>query len=98
MSAIEVECGFLTYHPPMPNFPNIVRYKGHWMPEALITRGDHKRFSEAELAAEYHANEIEAWRMSARRPEFYDLDQAERLEAQEWTLRRFASHQHFDEE
>jgi hypothetical protein len=49
---MEIECGFLTYHPPMPHFPTIVRYKGQWMPEALVTHGDHKRFSDAELAAE----------------------------------------------
>lgn len=49
---MEVECGFLTYHPPMPHFPTIVRYKGQWMPEALITHGGNKRFTDAELAAE----------------------------------------------
>lgn len=49
---LEVECGFLTYHPRHAEMPNIVRYKGQWMPEALATGMVDKRFTDAELAAE----------------------------------------------
>lgn len=56
-----------------------------------------KRFTDAELAAEWHANEVEAWRMLSRRPEFYDVDRAEELERREYIFRRFATTPHFDE-
>lgn len=58
---------------------------------------EQKRLTEAELAAEWHANEVEAWRMVSRRPEFYNIDVAEKLEARESTLRRFATHPHYFE-
>lgn len=48
----EVQCGFLTYHPRHADMPNLVRYKGQWMPEALATGMIDKRFTDAELAAE----------------------------------------------
>ncbi|MER2134173.1 MAG: hypothetical protein ABS910_05770 [Arthrobacter sp.] len=57
-----------------------------------------KRFTDAELAAEWHANEVEAWRMVGRRPEFYNVDVAEKLESRESTLRRFAAAPHYFEE
>ena len=56
-----------------------------------------KRLSESELAAEWHANEVESWRMVSRRPEFYNIDVAEKLEARESTLRRFATNPHYFE-
>ena len=71
------------------------RVGGFYSPYALVSRD--KRFSEAELAAEWHANDSAAWRMFARRPEFYDLDFAEKLEERDSTLRRFARLPHADE-
>jgi len=68
------------------------RVGGFYSPYALVAT--EKRFSDAELAAEYHANEVEAWRMTSRRPEFYNVDVADRLERQEATLRRFATRPH----
>jgi hypothetical protein len=56
-----------------------------------------KALTDAELAAEYHANETDAWRMVARRPEFYDLGLAEKIEQREVVLRRFATLPHYDE-
>jgi len=70
------------------------RVGGAFTPYAIVATK--KRFSDAELAAEYHANEVEAWRMTSRRPEFYNVDVADRLERQETTLRRFATLPHFD--
>lgn len=84
----------LTWFEKLPN-ADAYRVNGHFAPYAVLARN--VRFSDAELAAEYHANEVEAWRMTARRPEFYDLDQAEKLEDQERTLHRFATHPHFDQ-
>jgi len=87
----EVQCGFLTYHPPMPHFPTIVRYKGQWMPEALITHGDHKRFTDAELAAEFHRADTEcqiAW---------IDGEHTDAMQARFDTVERFAMAPHFDE-
>ena len=52
----EIECGFLTFHPTLAGMGDIVRYKGQWTPESLITGGiNSKRFSDAELMAEYWA-------------------------------------------
>lgn len=56
-----------------------------------------KRLKDLELIAEYHANEVEAWRMVGRRPEFYNVDVAEKIEARESTLRRFATTPHYSE-
>lgn len=71
------------------------RVNGHFAPYAVLARD--VRFSDAELAAEYHANEVEAWRMIARHPDHYNIDQAEEIEDRERTLHRFATHPHFDE-
>ena len=57
-----------------------------------------KRLTDAELAAEWHANESEAWIMAARHPEHYDADRAYMLEDRESILRRFARLPHYDEE
>lgn len=57
-----------------------------------------KRLTDAELAAEYHANESAAWLMAGRNPGHYDVDQAYKLEDREVTLRRFAKHPHHDQE
>lgn len=57
-----------------------------------------KRLTTPELAAEYHANESEAWLMAGRNPGHYDVDQAQKLEEREVTLRRFATHPHHDQE
>lgn len=101
MTAAEIECGFLTYHPRMPNFPNIVRHKGQWMPEALITRGEHKRFSDAELMSEYHkANSRRYQRQyneASAGDDYTDENWDEHFNMQN-ALYRFAEHPHFDEE
>ena len=78
-------------HPHMDAY----RVGGFYSPYALVAT--EKRFTEAELAAEWHANDSAAWRMFARRPEFYDLDFAEKLEERDSTLRRFARLPHAHE-
>jgi len=70
------------------------RVGGFYSPYALVMT--EKRFTEAELAAEYWANEVEAWRMVGYRPEFYNLGRAARLEYQADTFRKFATRPHFD--
>ncbi|WP_422758278.1 hypothetical protein [Paenarthrobacter sp. C1] len=56
-----------------------------------------KRLDDAELAAEYHANESQAWRMFCRRPEFIDQKAAVQIEDREVILRRFITLPHYDE-
>lgn len=89
----------LTIHPklePPTTGAEIMPYREQWRREHALQHTKH--LTDAELAAEYHANEVEAWRMSARRPEFFNVDHAERLEERESILRRFATLPHHDEE
>jgi hypothetical protein len=88
----------LTIYPklePPRTGTEIMPYREQWQREAALSQAKH--LTDAELAAEYHANEVEAWRMSARRPEFFNVDHAERLEERESILRRFATLPHYDE-
>jgi len=71
------------------------RVGGFYSPYCLVSRD--KRFSDAELAAEWHANEVWAWRMTAYRPEFYDVDRMAQLECRSDILRRFATRPHASE-
>lgn len=57
-----------------------------------------KRLTDTELAAEWHANESEAWLYLNRHPDHFKVDHAERLEEQESILRRFATLPHYDEQ
>ena len=72
-----------------PKHPDADAYRvgGAYQPYAVVAVD--KRFTDAELAAEWQANEIEAWRMVGYRPEFYDVDRAEELEDRSATIRRF---------
>lgn len=97
---LEVECGFLTYHPRHADMPNVVRYKGQWMPEALATGMNDKRFTDAELMAEYH-------KLNARRYQrhYNELSSGDEYPEASWdehfdiqnTIYRFALAPHFDE-
>jgi hypothetical protein len=84
----------LTWFEKLPN-ADAYRVGGHFAPYAVLARP--VRFSDAELAAEYQANESEAWRMVARHKDHYDVDRAEEIEDRERTLHRFATYPHFDE-
>jgi len=95
---MEVECGFLTYHSPMPHFPTIVRYRGQWMPEALITHGGHKRFSDAELASEHWAY-CYLWEHQVADDDGYDGGARTReYKRRAMAIERFATAPHYDEE
>ena len=97
----EVQCGFLTYHPRHADMPNVVRYKGQWMPEALATGMISKRFTDAELMAEYH-------KLNARRyqRQFNEVSSGDDYPEDTWdehfdiqnTVYRFALAPHFDED
>jgi hypothetical protein len=94
----EVQCGFLTYHPTMGD---IVRYKNQWTPEALITGGIHpKRFTDAELMAEYHKLDCRLYQRQFNEVcsgDDYTEESWERHAEMQNTVYRFAEHPHFDE-
>lgn len=69
------------------------RVGGFYSPYCLVSRD--KRFSEAELAAEWHANESKAWQLLDEQAEFFNVDFAETLIHGD-TFRRFATLPHFD--
>ena len=56
-----------------------------------------KRLTDAELAAEWHANESEAWQMAGRTGEHFNSRRALLLEDRDFILRRFAKLPHYDE-
>lgn len=101
----EIRCGFLTYHPTLAGTADIVRYKGQWMPEALATGGKDKRFSDAELAAEFEAARCDAMVARANGTGTYwtplgDTWSNNIHDAQDraMTLLRFATEPHHDEQ
>jgi hypothetical protein len=79
-----VQCGFLTHYPT--NGP-LIHNGNSWIPEAIITGGNNKRFSDAELAAEYYAAFFDL------ALEFTRYGNAEPSQV----LERFATHPHYDE-
>lgn len=86
----------VTIHPPIPPEPTEPQTWGDWFVGRVNEEADMARirFTDAELAAEYHAAEVEAWRDSAicrRSPH------TETLEHQSQTLLRFATHPHYFE-
>lgn len=96
----EIRCGFLTYHPTLAGTTDIVRHKGQWMPEALATGGKDKRFTDAELMAEYH-------KLNARRYQcqYNEMSSGDDYTEESWdehfamqnTVYRFATEPHYGE-
>ena len=104
MRQAEVQCGFLTYHPRHPDMPNVVRYENQWMPESLATGMNYKRFTDAELAAEFEASRCDAMVAKAAHAPTYWAPLGETWEntydaatERTMTLLRFALNPHFDE-
>ncbi len=94
----EAADGALTVHPRHPTADDVYFIGGAWAP-AAITAQD-KRFSDAELAAEY-------WLLSSRRermlgyddgPESETRKQAHRDRERMNVVQRFATLPHFDQE
>jgi hypothetical protein len=75
-----------------PSDPDCVVINGYWEYRPHSTA---KRFTDAELAAEHHAANAAAWRLTAFRS--YNKDEVEQSEHEFHTLRRFATLPHYDE-
>jgi hypothetical protein len=91
----------LTWFEKLPN-TDAYRVGGHFAPYAVLARP--VRFSDAELAAEYHKQDAkcrkEQWVESVRFEDYGDSDRElqAKLYDQLNTLHRFATQPHFDEE
>jgi len=71
-------------------------FRGSYVPCAIIAVA--KRLADAELAAEYHAQQMEAARAVDRAYPWGESDETEIETARIYVLHRFATLPHFDED
>jgi hypothetical protein len=84
--------GFLTHYPT--NGP-LIHNGNSWIPEAVVTGGNDKRFTDAELAAEWHRTASMEF-AAIGTPSEYKPGAQQRAAIQRMALHRFATHPHYD--